>query len=819
MAARTTGALCFVCAGSGLGGLNANATALPPALDPERLATSRQFEILALRAALSSAAAASTARAFQSVPRHLRRRAASHDVRRLPLRLRARAAVEIDAPKPSNARKKRPLPSPGNAKRLTQPQRFAKRQTDKAWLETHLHHAKRMHMTTLYGHRLALTPTAKSFRPAHRAARAGSILHDASYWGVLELRGRERALTAVLRRVCAPGAGEPGAVRFLSGSRAWEGLACEAGQWPRGALGPVQVLWRPVGVGVGGELLAEGHQPPKVQDDARARTLWIRVHPACFPAFLLALQRACSAVLDAHRQEQQLVVPAPGAVARGAEGAGAPASRRTSGSREEEEEEEEEETLEIQDLRGQVLAFDLIGPRSTQVLRGALRVVKGELARAAFKEVWDELQALASPGEVPRGMILGFTVYDPRLSYPPKNARHPPGPARPFTHFPSSHLAASALWDAAERPAPGFRKQALDARRARQLVPGTPLRAGAGDGRVPVLLVQKTVGAGAGAGEALHGWTLLFPKGWGMAFLPSLLSSGTLLAGQREIGAQALDASLPHYPRDWVATPAGRAEWRAWEAEEGERWARRPRGKRVGADGCWAADWPGALGFPRGEAGEQGAQERAGETLGTEREETAPVRPEPAGPLEPWTLRLPDLPALFRALLRPASPATAASLLHAHLRALRAKRGLTPGLPPPESLLQSALVHVRLTPCARGSPGDLASIYLLSTEEAGRWRAALQRSAVERRSEDGEMERLGAAVPEERTRMGYVTSGNFSMQRGAGHGLGAVSLRKFLELARRQDGTSEGGGRGKWLCKFRQREGGVCWAATLELVP
>ena len=37
----------------------------------------------------------STQRAWQQLPRHLRRRAASHDVRRVPLKLRDKARAEV----------------------------------------------------------------------------------------------------------------------------------------------------------------------------------------------------------------------------------------------------------------------------------------------------------------------------------------------------------------------------------------------------------------------------------------------------------------------------------------------------------------------------------------------------------------------------------------------------------------------------------------------------------------------------------------------------------------------------------------------------
>lgn len=55
----------------------------------------RVFEIVAMQRAMKTARESSTVRAFQSLCRHLRRRAASHNIRRLPIRLRAKAASEV----------------------------------------------------------------------------------------------------------------------------------------------------------------------------------------------------------------------------------------------------------------------------------------------------------------------------------------------------------------------------------------------------------------------------------------------------------------------------------------------------------------------------------------------------------------------------------------------------------------------------------------------------------------------------------------------------------------------------------------------------
>ena len=69
--------------------------------------------------------------------------------------------------------------------------------------------------------------------------------------------------------------------------------------------------------------------------------------------------------------------------------------------------------MEIADLRGEVNIFEIMGPQANQVLRGALRAVpRGE---GEFDQFWASLKDLQTSGAVPRNMIVGFTVDDPRL--------------------------------------------------------------------------------------------------------------------------------------------------------------------------------------------------------------------------------------------------------------------------------------------------------------------------------------------------------------------------------------------------------------------
>lgn len=128
--------------------------------------------------------AGTTHRAWQELPRHLRRRAASHNVRRVPLRLRGKSRAEVsDAPldicitlilsrrwilgaekywdgRSRNSERAdenivvKPLNGDNVGERDSALPRVLMVLEDKKWLETHLWHAKRMHMEKMWGYRL-----------------------------------------------------------------------------------------------------------------------------------------------------------------------------------------------------------------------------------------------------------------------------------------------------------------------------------------------------------------------------------------------------------------------------------------------------------------------------------------------------------------------------------------------------------------------------------------------------------------------------------------------------------------------------------------
>ncbi|KAL1736710.1 ribonucleases P/MRP protein subunit POP1-domain-containing protein [Schizophyllum commune] len=873
---------------------------LPGAIQVEKFAEARAFEIDAMHNAMQNSSEHSAQRAWQALPRHLRRRAASHDPRRVPSRLRERAKAEIDGP----IRKRRHKVKKGT----TTAKEFAKRQRDKSWLETHVWHAKRMLMKNMWGYRLAVKPTEKSFRPSHRAAMHGSILHDASYEGPIEVSGPLETLKLALEQCCDCQGPSPAAPRFADGSRAFNTYIYEFQTYPLALVSPASIIWQPrnsipqkpatkrQGKGKGKAPATFTTTSPA----AEKRTLWLRCHADAFKWVFQILQRSVTFALDTYNKAHP---------------------------------DEPSQDVEIADLRGEVNIFEIMGPQANQVLRGALRAVpRGE---GEFDQFWASLKDLQTSGAVPRNMIVGFTVDDPRLRFPPKRAKPDDEAAQSQSPtFPSPALAASIIWDPDVRKklsVPKYTQKQLDERRAKNLVPGTPLNTLRLDDRVPVLLVQRSVeplspstsGSSSLASSAatsrtssfnrtnssnspltspttpsqpIHGWTLIFPAGWGMAFLPSLVHTGTRVAGQRERASQSFEAGVPHFPQDvpgdWttLAQYGSHESWWAMRAiEEQARWERTPPSKRsnwakLGTASMWMPDWRQVLAlepmfeYPGVAEAQEKAQETTEEFVTAQREEEvvddanmedaevaekadeevmdaevvnsdAQPRPKPAPNLlmhhiaQPWLLRGPETRQVLQRLTSVLLPAEA---LKSEIFRLRGKRGLPPPgqdssadrnsattiaatIPDPrnpistadinkaDTLLQTALIQVRVQMCRRGRPGDMAAIYGVDDAERRNWARALAekpRQPVMDLPEDSDSDDEAAVEGEDKDNIGFVTTGNYSLARGEGFGIGSIALTALLKLEEQRVRMNEK----FWFVKVKNRNSAMCRAARIEVV-
>ncbi|KAG6891353.1 hypothetical protein C0992_008468 [Termitomyces sp. T32_za158] len=786
---------------------------LPSAIDVEKFAEARAFEIDAMHNAMKNASASSTSRAWQALPRHLRRRAASHDVRRVPLRLREKARAEMDP-----LRKKilgRSIPKLGKNKRLKRTELFAKRQRDKLWLETHIWHAKRMKMDNMWGYRLAVHPTEKSYRPSHRASVHGSIIHDASYHSIIELKGTETVLKRVLDTSCDPNGPTAGSKRYSCGSRALETYIYKSGSYPFGLISPVTVIWKPLPLDsasntnspqeqVNEEACSvSANQPPmkrkrkskgkgktKEQENSRLpdteilRVVWIISHPSTYQDVLSSIRTSVSMTLEALKHED--------------------ANKMFE--------------VEIGDLRGQVNIFEIMGPKSNQVLRGALNPVSQD-KREDFKKFWSRFTNMQTSAEMSRGTVVGFKVVDPRLKRNAK-AQAPATEHLSSTNiFPSAQLAQTDLWDVDIRTKlarPRYKKKDLDERRSKSLIPGTPLNPERQDDRIPVLLVQRSLEAHESGTQGIHGWTLIIPSGWAMAFFSSLTFTGTRVSGQRERQTQAFEAGTPYFPRD-LPTSAGYVAYATARAkEEKGRWERKPPAKRpnyekLGTSSPWRADWHSVLQLPRSTFEEE-------DFVSTQRDSDDEIGLTDQGS-QMWLLRGSEAPSVISNMSRMFNQSAA---LLQEINKLRTKRGLEVlgSNVKADDLLRRALVSVRIKMYGRGAPEDLAIIYQVSTDEGKKWERALRNNFGKHDEETEEEVKLSEIIPSEASIIGFVTTGHFSLSQGQGFGIGAIPLFKLLELREQAEKchTNATSSISSLLVKVRNRSGQRCRAAHIEIL-
>ncbi|XP_017268731.1 ribonucleases P/MRP protein subunit POP1 [Kryptolebias marmoratus] len=608
---------------------------MPKFITAGAFARARATEVRAMLKAVTKTTASS--HVFQALPKHMRRRAMSHNTKRLPRRLRDVAnRMREKSLQASSKKKKEPAKNKSRKARRRHGNlllEFNRRQRKNIWLETHIWHAKRFHMVKKWGYCLGDRPTSKCYRPCYRAMSSHCLLQDLSYYCCIELKGEETKLLAALSQLTSKEAGPMFAAGLcLSGCRQGSVTVYRAGQYPSQPLGPVTFLWRP-------QTQAVTH-----------RQLWIWAHPTLKQDLLPELQSVCQCheavpqVLHAgvsdtsqpaskpeNASEEKLKCgikrkrsskdasepPVKKILGDGTRLPGTPVTWKSDST-----------GIVINDLTMEIVRYRLIGPQSHSVLTDTLEAatVCHEVNKSQASSFWwpqhckDEnkmnlhhqqadvfhtLKGIFSTGELLPGTVLGLTVDDPRLTLPKKKVKALPcvNQAQEVDEEKRRALmlrgvpeqcCQSFLWERSVRDNVTDNKiseQKLNQMRSEVLVPGSRLSPTPPQGRVPVLLVHqpgKQVGNEMSSWGA--GWDLLLPKGWGMAFWVPLVYRGVRVAGLHMSLKHSQNKAVPHFPHDYPDCPAGVRFQEEQEAEFLDKFRRRPPAKRTNyiKHGCLA---------------------------------------------------------------------------------------------------------------------------------------------------------------------------------------------------------------------------------------
>ncbi|KZF20890.1 POPLD-domain-containing protein [Xylona heveae TC161] len=841
-------------------------------LDVDRFVRAREFEIRALEDSMGRAKGALTTRAFQQVPRNLRRRTASHNVKRVPKRLRRRAGREMaEDNTPTVTARRRELThhmrlrqniasrlqrlgekakvqkeasqtrddeqslDRANTVRLQLPKikrntlkappkpvsKYRKRQIHKTWLPTHIFHTKRAHLTEprypLWRFAIPLRPSEKSYRPTHRASTArGAVAWDMSYMSTIGLEGTETSLEGMLKKLGvgqtaeSHGLWEKKGIKWRNGSRTWEGWVYKSNACPCDAIASVTIMW--CARNPTSEMATERSSKSPLK-----RRIFIRVQPSAF------LQLWDELVAIAKTQRPQ---------------------------------------ISVEDLRFEIGSIEITGPASTEALLGTLKPSQaqegGAYTSGSPEHTWLALNGLTNPAALPSCVLLGFNISDPRLHHPPRTVSKPGSECtadyellRIMASWPPDNSQASpTLFDrtarlTASRQLPS--QKAINRRKALAL-PGQYPEALPKDPRIPIIIYpSRNRSSVQSTWTVLLPWKCVLPVWYSLMYYPLSSGGNVRFGGLNELRQVAFESSSPWFPGDYPGTRAG-WEWELQErAKRKDDWTRRPKGKRI--------EWT-SLDLGQGRKGEIG---------------------------DGWAC---DWEVLFNAKFNSDSKEQkttssssdekpAHSLAKSSSNDILSKRtqlpqalhdlGVDTASRDDSSFLRAALCTVRINLLARGVPTSCARIYRLPSNNPAlraKWLSLdpsnpsarsrrkqnkgpkptekdntshsshiLRRqelaasllngvpSAQQRRSGSEFVPQAGDAdypvVPDAEDLIGFVTTGNFNLGQGRATSIGCLSLGNLL------DGSQHGGPPGSapgTLCIVREAGHGIGRLARWELI-
>ncbi|KAL6965717.1 ribonuclease P [Sarracenia purpurea var. burkii] len=180
-------------------------------------------------------------------------------------------------------------------------------------LRTHVWHAKRFAMTKLWGFHLPLgmQGRGRGSRALLKRFKDGALIHDASYYGIVQLEGPQDSLLQMLSTVLVPSQSsqlDDDSHSVLSGAIYATAMLHHIGAPFSPAVAPVTYMWRPFhqpSIVVDAEYHdVDGYNKPKGTESCYSfRQLWVSIHAAGFSqgydVLKLASQKQLAKCLDA----------------------------------------------------------------------------------------------------------------------------------------------------------------------------------------------------------------------------------------------------------------------------------------------------------------------------------------------------------------------------------------------------------------------------------------------------------------------------------------------------------------------------------------
>lgn len=503
----------------------------------------------------------------QMLPNHIRRRAMSHNPKRLPLKYRVIHINQMAKSGP-NAKKRRPSRK-YRRKASNLMKEYARRKQANVWLETHIWHAKRYHMKDLWGYKIPYAPTDKKYRASYKAAAYHCLLQDISFICAIEITGPLDELKKKFKRITSQECGLTLMAKcYQNGAREGHVDLFKIDSYPYGALSRVSFIWKP--------------------SDTETRTLWIHVHPSGYREVLEELVKLFE-LQNINRNNgintNLKVITKNDSLLRNPKYINS------------------KTCMEIIELKDTLNRFSLTGPYSNAVLLKAFKSAshfdenwlkshfevdtKLQKAHEEQEHLWQEIRKLSSPSEISPHVVIGLNIVDPRSNRPPKRQKAM-NDQETFNYGEYIEVpliaSRSPIWDKKLRD--DITKnmtttgELCKLRNKNQLIPGVPSLFEKSLQPVPILLIQRP-GSDSTDNKRLgfgNGWDVIVPAGYGMSVWLSLIRCGAKSGGWREAGTIAYEMGTELFPPDSVS---GIKENNRLEKLRRDEYFRKPPNKRI----------------------------------------------------------------------------------------------------------------------------------------------------------------------------------------------------------------------------------------------
>ncbi|KAF2462990.1 uncharacterized protein BDR25DRAFT_273895 [Lindgomyces ingoldianus] len=246
-------------------------------------------------------------------------------------------------------------------------------------------------------------------------------------------------------------------------------------------------------------------------------------------------------------------------------------------------------TVAVEDLRFEIGSLEVIGPAATEALCSVLHPypTRGDFSEDAPQSIWPTLASITDPRVMPANALLNFSIVDPRLRYPPRTAK-----MRPDDALQSQLMETLAYWpidksntdslifsrDARLAAGRSLPSQKSINRRKSTAPPGEYPDPRSSDPQIPMLAYVST---STNAWTVLLPWKCVAPVWRSLMFYPVSTGGNLRFGGLLERRQVNFERSVPYFPFDCPGTDAG---W-GWELQERvereNQWRRKPKGKRI----------------------------------------------------------------------------------------------------------------------------------------------------------------------------------------------------------------------------------------------